>query len=260
MSKQFFRNFKELPQGIVIELIASTIATVIILFITFISKNILIQKVPELKEYENWLYVIWALILIWVLLRLYLKVNKLRAYLPELNPNFNVIEKHIFHHYKAIDAVVHKRTFKILCMKDEIRTYSDKFIWTGEKYSVRCLNKDFTLVLTDKIGHYDTYEIRFDRLLKKGDVVEFTVEWDCENRTNNARPYFSTTITAPTEKLVMDLLIDPSLGVTTASLDTSYDEGEPPRETETKQLVSGHTTFNIDKPNLYFHYKVRWLF
>lgn len=260
MSNQLFKNFRELPQGIIIELIASTIATIFIFFITFISKNILIKKIPELVEYENLIYVVWGLILIWLLLKLYLKVNKLRPYLPELKPNFSIVEKQIFHHFKSRDVVIHKRSFKLLCMKDETRNFYDKFIWTGELYSVKCLNKNFTLIITDKVGPYDTYEIRFDRMLKKGEVVEFAVEWECENKTNSARPFFSTTVLAPTEKLVMDLLIDPSLNVTDASLDLSYSEGEPTRETEIKALTSGRVTWSIVKPSLFYHYKVRWLF
>ncbi|MCF2487517.1 hypothetical protein [Dyadobacter sp. CY347] len=259
MSNNLLKNVSDLPPSIVVELIASTIATAVVFLVTYLSKEILIRKVPELAEYELYIYLVWILLIVWLVLRFYLKVNAIRSYLPVLRPTFHILEKRIYHKFNAPDSVTHRRTFKLRCLKNDTRVFSDKFIWTGEKYDIRCLERRYQLVLTNKEAYYDTYEIRFDRLLSAGDEVEFTVEWECDNKSLSARPFFSTTILAPTDKLIMDLHLDSSLGVLDAALDVCHAEGETPRQTNAKSLDSGRATWELLKPSLMFHYKVRWI-
>lgn len=123
------------------------------------------------------------------------------------------------------------------------------------------MNENYTLnLIPQEISHYDTYVIRFDRLLQKGDIVKFTVEWECKDENGKARPFFSTTILEPIQKLKMKLQIDDdSLQIDKAYLEVAYTEGGDIRSIEDKQMVDCITEWVIEKPEMLNYYKVRWI-
>lgn len=250
---------KSLPKEIVLDVIKSLIGTAIIAFGGYILKEIAEAKFEKVAEYSWALWIILIGSVLWSLIHAYLKFNKLRPYFPPIHANFQLLEKEITHKYKNSSEVIHTRRFKVKCLRNATRVFSDKFFWTGGNYSLSVLNKKYALTETGKVNMYNTYEVRFDRALKKGEIIDIVVEWQCEN--NNAVPFFSTTIEQPTDKLIMNLNLDESLNVKEASFEEAYTKGAPiPTIYEVKELKSGLATWTLDNPKLLYHYEVRWAF
>jgi len=252
--RSFFAGIRDLPSSILNEFISNVVVVVIFALVAYLVEKVLIKAVPGLEGYKWIVYIILILSAGLMILKTYQRAQAAKIFSPD--SDFRVIERYYYHCYKDMDNIVHQRRFKVRALRSKVSVFRNKFQWTGERYTLKCLNKNYRLIQGQPDGPMDTYEIDFGRPLKKGEEVEFTVEWQCENRERRAKHFFSCNITQPTDKVVLDLQINPPLQVNEIIKSISHIAGDQPSNTSRDGMTNGRYTWTIEEPLLMHRYKI----
>jgi len=124
-----------------------------------------------------------------------------------------IILKEITYQYLSDGQTMYQRKhFKLQALQDNVGSFTDRYRWTGTgKCIVKSLTPGFKIVNQRKEEFWDYFDVLFPRPLKKGEEVDFVIEWDLFDESKKAVPFLSTVIDFPTERLLMRVILPPNL-------------------------------------------------
>lgn len=251
---RIFSGMRDLPSSILNEFIANVVVLVIFSLVGVLVENVLIKEIPALAPYK---WIIYTILILWaglLIYRSYTHATNERIFNPE--SAFRVLERYTYHCYRDMQHITHQRRFKLRAMRNNVSVFRNKFQWTGENYQMRCLEGSFRLTKGPTDGPMDTYDIDFGRMLKKGDEIEFTVEWQCENIEGRAKHFFSCNITQPTDKVILDLQINPPLQLQAITKSIYHIAADQALSTVKENVTNGRCIWIIEKPLFMHRYKI----
>ena len=117
------------------------------------------------------------------------------------------------------------------------------------------------VVETTRKNIWRFYEIRLQKTLKKGDIIDTEVIWELEDLENIAVPFISATVEEPTNIIKLNLSIPTTFGVREVTCQISSSIGaEKPFDSFTRPLDKhGEATWEINNPKLLYHYEMKWI-
>ena len=192
---------------------------------------------------------------------LYNRYNKFTPKFSNLDFNFLLQEYELTHIYEERYKLIHRRRYKIKALKNGLDSYKERFLWTGGEYEMRNLKPNQQLLQLGNENLFKIYEVKFNRTLKKGDVVEVELEWTLYDKNKTAVPFVSSPIKEPTELLIINVAFPNEFNMKEVECEISYSHGSKiPIEYSKKELVNNGYSWKVENPKLMHHYEVRWFF
>jgi hypothetical protein len=257
-------------ESIALSLVKDIIKSVLILVFTsgifgfaahFISANLLL-----LSQYSVWAGMVFAsgagLISLYIYSRFSERIPKFR----NMDFQYKVLLKEYSYEYMSKTNMKFKKYIKIKSLVNNLDRLHDRFCWSGcGNITTRTLNKDFLYTPTVRRGVYQEYDILFDRKLKKGEILEVCVCFDMEDIYGTADPHMSTTISAPTDHLILRVIVPKQFGIEKAIAEVlPNSDYYNPFETQMIDFVYnesyGEAKWEKYKPSLLHIYSMRWKF
>jgi hypothetical protein len=192
----------------------------------------------------------------------YQRLRRFRPVFPRLDFDYEVIEKNIYYEYFDNTRFLYKKKVKLRALKNGLDIYTDKYSWTGKgSILMKCGVREHSVRETIKKNVWQFYEIRFQRMLSKDDIIEAEVIWELEDTEGLAVPFMSATIEEPTRLLRLHLSLAPSLGVREVTCEVSGTIGtKRPFVSQTRMLDgNGAVVWEISRPSLLYHYEMKWV-
>lgn len=192
---------------------------------------------------------------------------KIKTYSEELS--YNLIEVTLeFIDRENIECV---RNVDIEVTDGEYSMLERKITWTGSSYDKSELisNSDgYTLSeTTDKVSPYN-YKINFNKKINKGEIIKYGVKSYLKDESHLMHAYFAQTISCPTKKLVLNIviprknpLIEDIKYIRYADMDmkTIYNDNyNKYEEKQEDEKIIYH--LEIENPNLFYTYSLEWEF
>jgi pyrimidine deaminase RibD-like protein len=121
----------------------------------------------------------------------------------EFHPNaiFEILKMEFSIDYSNLKRPSYTKKALLKVTTPILRSYTQSFIWTGEDYSVHCLNKNFQIIKLPKDTIHDMYEVIFDTPKFKGEIINIELQFDLKNNLLKAEPFLFTTISKKTKKI-----------------------------------------------------------
>lgn len=226
-----------------------------------LSSKLLTLGVPRLAQLTPYLEVFCALVGLLIFFLFYQRFNRRRPRFPRLPADFLVLEKTITYQYFSKTTMRYSRKLRLKALRNRLGTYSDKYLWTGSgQVKIRCANPAQQVTPTHRKSVWQIYEVRFEKILNKRDIIDIEIIWDLENQAERAVPFFSTTVDEPTKLLRLNLSLEPSLGVSSVTWEISSGIGAmAPFDSDTLTLDKhGEVSWVIEHPKLLHYYELRW--
>jgi hypothetical protein len=242
------------------------VAKVLFLLILSISVSLLASKiltlnVVVLQPFAWYLAAIFGSFGALICLFLYRRYYLHRPSFPSLDFDFQILEKDITYEYKDRTHMTYRRKYRIKALKNGLDTYRDKFRWTGRgDINIKSGIPEQHVIETVRKNVWQVYEIRLQRTLKKGDIIETEVVWELDDQASRAVPFFSTTIEEPTKLLRFNLSLPIDFGVREATREVSsgIGSGKPFQSDATPLNKHGEVVWEIKNPKLLYYYEIRW--
>lgn len=225
--------------------------------------RILADVIPYLSNYRWYISAILIVGGIWLFLHVFLKRHRFKPHFPNLNADFEVIEKRVTYRYSSISTMTYKKGLTLRALRNFLDRHVDKYHWTGNgQITIQSLIANQSVHLTERKSLWQFYEIHFPYHLKKGKIIDTELEFKLNDTGGTAVPFLSATIEEPTRKLTLIAEIDPSLNVKEVICETSSTIGNKDLlDTEIKPLdPAGRAVWLIRDPKLLYHYNMRWTF
>jgi hypothetical protein len=242
------------------------IAKIVLLLILTVSGSLLASKLlvlnfAALAPFKWYLAAIFGSSGALTFLLLYRRFNRFRPNFPRLDFDFQVLEKEITYEYLDKTHMVYKKRNRIKALKNGLDTYRDKYRWTGRgDIVIKSGIPEQQITETVRKNVWQVYEIRLQRSLNRGDIIETEAIWELEDQANRAVPFFSATIEEPTDLLRFSLILNPSLGVREVTCETSTGIGSgKPFDSFARQLDKhSEASWEIKNPKLLYYYEMKW--
>lgn len=101
-----------------------------------------------------------------------------------------------------------RKRLKMTALRNGMSHYTDRYRWTGSGTCVvRSLTSGFTVINTRKEEIWDYFDIKFPHALRRGEEVDFTVEWELHDTEKIAIPFLSTMIERETRYLLLRVIL-----------------------------------------------------
>lgn len=176
---------------------------------------------------------------------------------------FELLLKEIVYQYQSDgQTMCQRKRFRLRSLVDDMVSFSDRYSWTGGgKCTIKSVTQGFTISNQRDEEFWKTFDVMFPKTLKKGEIVEFTVQWDLFDDSNNAVPFLSTMIDAPTERLIMQVVLPSAMASEKAFFHefSNYIDKLPISTEElTWNPASLSFTHQIDQPVMNRKYLIRW--
>jgi len=263
MNDKFKDLIREVLGVTIWEIIKFTLGLICTVTSFVFASQLLISVVDILVQFKWYLAIIFATGSAWIFLILYQRISRFHPTFPRLNFDFRILEKEIYYEYKNKTHMVYRKRILVKALKNGLDAYRDKYQWTGSgnvKISSTIKEQQFRETIKKNVWQF--YEIRFQKTLAKNETIETEIVWDLEDKAIKAVPFFSATIEEPTDFLKLNLSLAPKLKVKEATREISSGIGaQKPFISKTIPLDrNGKATWEIKKPNLLYHYEIKWTF
>lgn len=216
---------------------------------------------PWLWAYYPYLIASLVILLTAGLFWLWLKNQNIPDFEP-MDYDFQMIEKSIMTDYESRGKIIHRKKYKIKALRNGVDRMTDRYNWTGNGLvEIESKKKGQELHLLPPQSVWRRYELRFDRSLRKGDVIDCEIELTIEDDEKASVPFLSTTVTEPTKSLSMSVRLSQEFGVSYVIFDKRPSmSSETSLGSESVELDNGLAIWKIKSPKLYHHYEIRWTF
>jgi len=219
------------------------------------------QLVPILRPIKWYLVIALAAGLSWGMIVVTRRFGRFRPMFPDIDPDFWIVQKRLKYRYVDREHMTYSKTVRLRALKDGLTLYRDKYRWTGSGVaSIVTTNREHEFVDTARKSVWQLYEVRFDKSLRRNELVDAEVVWSLHDPQHTAVPFFSATVEEPTDILTLQVRLNPQLGVREVICEHSSSIGakRPFQETRHPLNDDGEFTWNIETPKLLHHYEIRW--
>lgn len=213
-----------------------------------------------LQEYRSLAIWILTVAILWAAIKIYLARARKIPVFPKADFDFLVLDKEISIRLLSLEDIVYRKKYKLQALRNGLGRFTDKYNWTGSGVvTVRSHHDEHRLVLTTRGAVFQWYEIHFDRVLKKGEIIDIEAVWNIEDKNQTAIPFISTTIEEPTSSLTMRVFGSDFFGIRQATCEHKATMGtQKPYDSNTLQANGGEVIWDVPHPKLYHYYEMRW--
>lgn len=186
---------------------------------------------------------------------------------PPPEEDVEILSKEIVYEYLEDGKTMYQRKhMKIRMLRNGVHSFADRYRWTGVgKSSVKSLTPGFNItnLREEEGGIWKFFDLRFPHLYSKGEIVEFTIEWNMVDEERKALPFLSTMIDRETKYLFLQVRLPRQLTPTRAYFHeyTNYTDTLP---SDTKQIrynpAARSITYEVSKPKKHHKYLIRWYY
>ncbi len=225
----------------------------------YISANI-----ETLSRYSVWVGIVFASVAGLITLYIYSRCSEYIPKFKKLDFQYKVLRKEYSYEYIDKSRIKFKKIVQLKSLIDNLDRFHDRYCWSGCNYvTPKCENREFQYAPTVRRGVYQEYDILFDRKLKKGDIIDIAISFELEDISGTADPHMSTTISAPTDNLILRVVMPKKFGVEKAIAEVlPNSDYYNPFETKIVDFVYnekyGEAKFEKSKPKLLHIYSIRW--
>lgn len=173
---------------------------------------------------------------------------------------YQIKEMHINFEYNGTEITT-TSTITVEALRNGLDHIYNRYTWfDDEKSTVRCLTKGFKIKRLPRRDTSYEYNVHFDRILKKGDELTYSVKVINSNEKGHFNNFYSREIIVPTDKLSITIVIPTRYKV--KKIFCSIIKGSAYSdftEEEYKKFTNTYT-WNIPKEDLHigWEYKIRW--
>jgi hypothetical protein len=262
MNETFFESLKkDFVRKALYDIVKIGLFLILAVSTSLLASKALVLNVAAFAPFKWYLFGIFGSSGALIALLLYRRLNRFRPNFPRLDFDFQVLEKEISYEYLDKTHMVYKKRNRIKALKNGLDTYRVKYRWTGRGgIDIKSGIPEQQIVETVRKNVWQVYEIRLQRSLKKGDIIETEAIWDLEDQAGRAVPFFSATIEEPTDLLRFNLSLNPALSVREVTCETSSGIGAgKPFDSFIKPLDKhSEIKWEIHSPRLLYYYEMKW--
>jgi len=186
---------------------------------------------------------------------------------PPPEEDVEILSKELVYEYLEDGKAMYQRKhLKIQMLRNGIHFFRDRYRWTGVgKCVVKSLTPGFAITnqYEEEDGVWHWFDISFPHLYHKGEVVEFTIEWEMVDEERKALPFLSTMIDRGTKYLFMQVRLPRRLTPTRAYLHeyTHFTDTLPSITRRIRYNPAARSiTCEVSKPKKYHKYLIRWYY
>ncbi len=186
---------------------------------------------------------------------------------PPPEEDVEILSKEIVYEYLEDGKTMYQRKhLKIRMLRHGVHSFIDRYRWTGSgPCDVKSLTPGFvvTNLREEDGGIWKFFDVSFSNPYHKGDIVEFTIEWEMVDEDEKTVPFLSTMIDRETRYLLLQVRLPRKLSPTRAYFHeyTNYIDTLP---SDTKQIryspASRSITYEVTEPKKYRKYLIRWYY
>jgi hypothetical protein len=227
-----------------------------------VASNSVALSVHSLRPLRWPVVVIFSSFIAWLFLIGYGRWSRSRPKFTPLYFDFILKNHEIVYIYRADKSVQYHRRKDLQALKNNMKSYIDKYNWTGKGRDVlRSAISGQQVRRTRRRSIWQMYEIEFPAM-RKGQVQPTEVIWELEDTSDSVVPFISATVEEPTEKLTFRLWFAPETGVTQVSCEVLSGIGGKSSFTSFSLPVpaTGTVVWTTPHPKLLHHYEVSWEF
>lgn len=239
------------------KLLGSSILGVIF---AYVSSEAVVGFFTSLQAFKWLIFAFFLAIICFFLYWLFSKSEK-QPSLPPVDPDFKILERHISYKWTSENSVEYKRGYKFKALKNVLDRYSDRWNWTGSgSIEIKSLIKAQSIHLDAVQGIWKNFDIKFNRILNKNDIIDSEVLWDIKNIAEKPSPFCSATIQEPTSilKIKVTFPIDFNVQEVLCEHMPSMSSKEVISTEVIKIDRGGVAEWVIPNPLLLHHYQMRW--
>ena len=182
---------------------------------------------------------------------------------PLQDEEAEILLKEIVYEYAPDGQTLWQRKrLKVMSLRNGLSHHTDRYRWTGSgKCIVRSLTSGFSVINNRKEEIWDYFDIKFPHALRKGEEVDFTVEWELYDVEKIAIPFLSTMIDRETKHLLLRVILPHELAPKRAySYEfANYVDTLP---VETREIFWSPATrvlsYEVPQPKKNHKYLIRW--
>jgi len=257
-------------ESIAVALIKDLVKSLLILVFTSgifgFAAHFIFDNLLFLSQYSVWFGMVFASGAGLISLYIYSRCSERIPKFKNMDFQYKVLHKEYTYEYMSKSSMKFKKYIKLKALVNNLDRIHDRFCWSGcGDINITVQNKDFIYTPTVRRGVYQEYDILFDRKLKKGETIDVCVVFDMEDIYGTADPHMSTTISAPTDYLVLRVIVPKQFGVEKAIAEVlPNSDYYNPFETQMIDFVynesCGEAKWEKQKPSLLHIYSLRWKF
>lgn len=156
-----------------------------------------------------------------------------------------------------------RKRFVVEALTDGLKSFPDRYAWTARNGTCTILSRTpgFTISNQHKEEFWDYFDVNFPHPLKRGEIVDFTVEWQLNDPDSSAVPFLSTMIDFPTDRLLMTVLIPVAFMPKDVQGHefANYIHTLPTKTVPLTWNPASHSiSYQVDHPRLEGKYLIRW--
>lgn len=165
----------------------------------------------------------------------------------EMDVNFEYMEEKV--------VVISKISVKAL-RKGLDKIYNGNTWFPDEKTRISCLEKEFSIEKLPKRDTLSEYYVRFNKVLKKGEIITFTTKVVNENKKKHFKDFYARGIISPIGKLIITVVIPSKYGY--KFLTKEVTKGGAYNDFAIKEKFEFVNTYRwvIEEPKLGYEYKL----
>jgi hypothetical protein len=176
---------------------------------------------------------------------------------------YEVLSKTIRYEVSEAGELQYSKKIRIRALTDQLEEYVDRYAWTGVQDVDEPVSASHEVKITQtdyRTGTPNFFKVTFAKSLAEGEEREFEIRWPPITGWRSSRPFVSTSTNEPTHLLRLQLQIPPHAVSGTASKETARAvESIQPFTTERTTFdENGSLSWEIRRPKLYHHFRVRW--
>ena len=182
---------------------------------------------------------------------------------PKVRFRYEVLSRTI--HYRiGPDGVLHySKTIRVRALQDQLEEFVDRYAWSGHDVDYPQAGHNAVRIdaISDRAGMWRYFRVYFGRALQKGEEHEFEVHWPPIVDWMHAQPFASMSTDEPTHHMRFHIQIPPLAVMGRRAVVEklrAVESVSPFRSEEVTFDENGSLTYDIVKPNLYHHFRVRW--
>ncbi len=179
---------------------------------------------------------------------------------PRSQFDYLILEKRI--RLQVVDEhhKLYRKIVRLKALRQGLNRYEDRYQFSGDgDIKIASKQTDQQVVELPWQDLWAYYEIRFNRTLNRGDIIETDVLFDIKDQRRPMNPYINADIAEPTKLLIMEVEIPDRLGVREMVQETCSTVGaKRPKKTSTDEMRHGECTWTIRRPRLLHSYKMKW--
>lgn len=251
--------FKDLFKGGIIDALIYIFGVIIFGTITAMSGNAFLKGLTQKGIIRVPIIIIVVSFVLLIFTICYKKLTRKIPTFSAVESDYIIIERKMNFLYNKNSSTC-EIYFKLKSTRNGTDRFNGKYTWSGsEPAKLTCDNTTYKIVELARRDSFLEYEVLFMRTYKKGQFIEFTLNFDLPDAQGHFIPFLSSHIREITKKLVVSVNIPPAYGVREVICEVIEGTHNKNDCCRVEKLDSnGKYVWEVRHPQLLHIYSLRW--